>query len=93
MKYQELVEIVAVETGSSRRQVDYVIKSLVDIIRTSMVAEGDEISIPNLGKFKTKVSAARTSRNPRTGEAVQVPAKLSVKFNPSLAFKKSVNGQ
>lgn len=93
MKYQELVEKVAEEAGASKRQVDYVIKSLGDVIHINMVAEGDEISIPNLGKFKTKVSAARTSRNPRTGEAVQVPAKLSVKFSPSLAFKKSLNGQ
>lgn len=93
MKYQQLVEKVAEEAGVSKRQVDYVIKSLRDIIQANMKAEGDEISIPLLGKFKTKVSAARNSRNPRTGVSVQVPAKLSVKFSPSLALKQSVNGQ
>ena len=44
---------------------------------------GDEVRIHGFGTFKTAQRAARTGRNPRTGESVQVPARRVVRFSPS----------
>ena len=44
---------------------------------------GGEVPLPGLGKLKTKDRAARMGRNPRTGEAVTIPARRVVVFAPS----------
>lgn len=51
---------------------------------------GEEVSIAGLGIFKVKDRAARTARNPRTGEMVNVPATRVPKFSPAKALKDAV---
>jgi hypothetical protein len=43
--------------------------------------------IPKFGKFSTVLKPARKARNPRSGEEVDVPERLSVKFRPSSGFR------
>jgi len=45
--------------------------------------KGNEVRIHGFGAFKTAQRAARVGRNPRTGEAVKVPARRVVRFSPS----------
>jgi DNA-binding protein HU-beta len=56
----------------------------------SELKNGGEVSIAGLGIFKTKTRAARTARNPRTGETVQVPTMRVPKFQPAKALKEAV---
>lgn len=53
---------------------------------------GGDINIPGLGKIKVAVRPARTARNPRTGEKVNVPAKKVLKFSQSSTITKRLNG-
>lgn len=61
-------------------------KGVFDIISLALIA-GESISIPKFGKFEAFVKPARKARNPRTGESIDVPEKLSVKFKPSSTLR------
>lgn len=52
-----------------------------------------ELVLPGLGKLKTRLSAARMGRNPRTGEAAEIPARVTVKLRPSAALNAALNGE
>jgi DNA-binding protein HU-beta len=54
--------------------------------------KGDEVHIHGFGNFKTQQRAARMGRNPRTGEAVKVPARKVVRFSPSVTLSASLKG-
>lgn len=54
---------------------------------------GGEVSLPGLGKLKVKETNARTGRNPRTGEAIEIPAgRRKVVFSPGKDFKEALHG-
>ena len=55
-------------------------------------SEGNEVAIAGLGMFKVRDRAARTARNPRTGEMVKVPATRVPKFTAAKALKDAVKG-
>ena len=57
---------------------------------TNGLKKGDEVSIAGLGIYSVKTRAARTARNPRTGEAIQVAAMRVPKFRPAKALKDAV---
>lgn len=54
------------------------------------VRSGGEFSLPGLGKLIKKARAARTGRNPMTGESIQIPAKTVVKFRVAKSAKDTV---
>ncbi len=62
-----------------------------DTIAASLAA-GEEVSIHGFGSFKLADRAARMGRNPRTGEAVKVPARRVVRFAPSSSLSASLKG-
>lgn len=53
---------------------------------------GGEVSLPGLGKLKVKETNARTGSNPRTGEAIEIPAGRKVVFSPGKDFKEALHG-
>jgi nucleoid DNA-binding protein len=59
---------------------------------TGALQKGDEVHIHGFGNFKIQQRAARIGRNPRTGEAVQVPAHKVVRFSPSATLAASLKG-
>ena len=65
--------------------VEIVISSIVESLK-----KGEEVSIAGLGIFSTKTRAARQARNPRTGEAISVPAMRVPKFRAAKALKEAV---
>jgi len=64
---------------------DIVVNSIVETLK-----KGGEVSIAGLGIFSTKTRAARTARNPRTGESIQVPSMRVPKFRPAKGLKEAV---
>lgn len=60
---------------------------------TEAVANEGEVRLTGVGTFSVKDVDARTARNPKTGEAVEVPAKKKVLFKVSSSLKKFVNGE
>lgn len=87
---KELIAKVADETGYSRKDTELVLDSLAGTV-SEMLASGAEFVLPGVGKFSTSQRAARTGRNPATGESIQIPASTSVKFSATKALKDAVN--
>jgi DNA-binding protein HU-beta len=78
MDKKELIDTITANvsiTKTSKKQVDAVLTALADVVHGQ-----PEVFVRGLGKFKWVDRAARTARNPRTGEAVEVAAKRALTF-------------
>lgn len=71
-----------------KKDADDILWALQEIM-TDAVKHGDTVTLPNIGKLSCRVQAARTARNPRTGDPVKVPAKVAVKFTVAKHLKDS----
>ncbi len=78
-------ETIDVTKADAERAVETLISSIVDSLKS-----GNEVSIAGLGIFSAKMRNARTARNPRTGEAIEVPAMRVPKFRAAKALKDAV---
>lgn len=89
MNKQDIIEGVYGLLGGTKKQaedvVDKVISSIVDTMK-----KGEEVSIAGLGIFSVKRRAQRQARNPKTGEAITVPAMNVPKFRAAKALKDAV---
>ena len=90
MNKAQLVDAVAaasdISKASAARAVDALLQSISDGLK-----QGEVVSISGFGNFSVRERAARTGRNPRTGEAVQVPASKLPVFKAGKALKDAVN--
>lgn len=89
MTKAELIKALATKTGMSVAQTDNVLARLADITAESILESGEAL-IPGVGKLELSVRAARTGRNPKTGEEIQIAAKRGVKFKTAKALKDAV---
>ena len=89
MNKSDLVDAVNSKLGTTKAQAETVVETIIDSIVTSLKS-GTEVSIAGLGIFSAKERKARTARNPRTGEAIQVPAMRVPKFRAAKALKDAV---
>ncbi|MES2623467.1 MAG: HU family DNA-binding protein [Patescibacteria group bacterium] len=89
MNKATLVEKIHDLLGSTKVQAESVVDTIIDSIIVTL-KKGDEVSIAGLGIFSVKKRAARTARNPKTGEAVKVPATNVPKFRAAKALKDAV---
>jgi DNA-binding protein HU-beta len=90
MNKAELVKHLAESADVTKAQAESVLNELVATVKDT-VAAGNEITITDLGKFSATERAARTGRNPKTGEDIEIPAKRAPKFSPAKSFKDLVN--
>ncbi len=90
MTKAELVEIIAQETGVSKKDTGMIVNLILDNIGKALVA-GDKVEVRGFGSFKVKSRNARNARNPRTGQQVAVPAKRVPFFKASNELKARLN--
>ena len=89
MNKADLANAVHEKLGGTKVQAEEVVETIIDsIVKT--LKSGGEVSIAGLGIFSAKKRAARTARNPRTGETVNVPAMNVPKFRAAKALKDAV---
>lgn len=86
MNKTELIAQVAEKTGLSKKDTESVINAAVDTIATTM-AQGDKVQLSGFGIFEVKDRQARVGRNPKTKEAIEIPASRQPVFKPSKALK------
>lgn len=84
-----IVEAIQQVLGGTRVQAEQVMDTVIDSI-VNTLKKGEEVSISGLGIFVAKQRAARTARNPRTGESIQVKAMKVPKFRAAKALKDAV---
>jgi integration host factor subunit beta len=92
MNKAELVDAIADKSGIAKSTVDEVIKAMTETIEAE-VAKGDKISIPGFISFQKVKRAARTGRNPRTGEAVEVEEKWVPFFKTGKELREKLNAE
>ncbi len=90
MNKKELVNAVKDNMGTTRKEAELAVASVLDAVVDGMVADG-KVSLVGFGTFSVVDRAARTCRNPQTGAPIEVPAKKAPKFKPSAALKDVVN--
>lgn len=91
MNKKELINAVKDGMGSTRKEAELAVGAVLDAIVGGMVDDG-KVSLVGFGTFSVVDRAARTCRNPKTGEPIEVPAKKAPKFKPSASLKDVVNG-
>ena len=89
MNKQALVELVHSIVGGTKVQSEEVMESIIQAI-TQTLKKGEEVSIASLGIFSVKTRAARTARNPKTGEPVKVAEARVPRFRAAKALKDAV---
>ncbi|MFM0265624.1 HU family DNA-binding protein [Paraburkholderia sediminicola] len=85
-----LSSLIADKHGVTRAEADEIINTVFDGIRSALASQGS-ITFVGFGRFAVHDRAPRMGRNPGTGEAVPIPARRVVKFNPSDALTTAVN--
>ena len=92
MNTAELVDhIVGKDEKLTKAQAKSLVEGVFAAIRDAAV-KGEEVSVPGFGKFKVQHKAARTGRNPRTGESVKIAASKKLAFQPAKALKDALAG-
>lgn len=91
MNRTELVSAIATQTGSTAAAVDQILAGLSSVV-TEQLVKGEKVTIPGFVTFETADRAARTGRNPQTGESLQIAAKRAVKVSAGQALKRAVAG-
>jgi len=89
MNKADIINKVHEVIGGTRANAERAVETVIDNI-TESLKNGNEVSVAGLGIFSAKMRNARTGRNPRTGETIQVPAMRVPKFRASKALKDAV---
>ncbi len=90
MNKSELIESIASKSGSSRADATRLLDATLETITEALVA-GDSVALLGFGTFKLSERAARTGKNPATGEALEIAAATVPKFSAGKALKDAVN--
>ena len=89
MNKQELISKIAEKASISKKDAAAALTALTATI-TEELKSGEKVAIPSLGTFEVRERAARTGKNPRTGEAVEIAAKKLPVFKAAKALKDAV---
>ena len=90
MNKTELVAAIAEKTGLTKKDAEGAVKAFTDTVAEQLKA-GDKIQLVGFGTFEVAERAARTGKNPQTGEAINIPASKAPKFKAGKALKDVVN--
>lgn len=90
MNRVELIELIATRHELSKAEAGRVLATLLDAVVTT-VKKGGSVSLPGFGTFKQASRAARTGRNPATGDTIKIAAAKLPKFTAGSAFKAAVD--
>jgi DNA-binding protein HU-beta len=86
----ELVDVVAREAGTTKKDAETIINTMMETI-VKRVAAGERVTLVGFGTFEARQRRARTGRNPKTNEPLQIPAKRVAGFRVGKEFGEAVN--
>lgn len=90
MNKSEFVNAVADAAELSKADAASAVDAVIEVIKATL-KNGDNLSLVGFGTFEVRERAARTGRNPRTGEAIQIKASKIPSFKAGKALKDAVN--
>ena len=89
MTKTELIAITAEKAGMTKKDAEKAVSVALDAIAAELAA-GNRVQLAGFGIVETKTRAARTGRNPKTKETIEIPASTSVTFKASKTLKDAV---
>lgn len=90
MNKSELIDAIAASADISKAAAGRALDAMIDSVTTAL-QDGDQVVLVGFGTFSVKERAARTGRNPQTGEPIQIPAAKIPSFKAGKALKDAVN--
>lgn len=90
MNKTELINAIAEQTGLSKKDTESTINSFVNVVSDEL-AKKEKVQLVGFGTFETRERAARTGRNPQTGEELKIAAATTPAFKAGKALKDKVN--
>ncbi|BAS59861.1 histone-like protein DNA-binding protein [Leptolyngbya boryana NIES-2135] len=89
MNRAELIDAISAKVDGTKKDIDAIVGAAIDTI-AGAVADGDKVTIVGFGTFEARDRQAREGRNPKTGEALKIPATRVPAFSAGKAFKERV---
>ena len=86
----EIIDTMAEKAGVSKRDAETAYHAFLGAV-TSSLRGGERVVVSGLGSFSVSDRAARAGRNPKTGEAISIPASRAVKFKMGKELKELLN--
>ena len=86
----DLVESVRSSADLTRGEAESAVDAMISSVMSAL-SSGERVSVAGFGTFNPTSRAARTGRNPQTGEPVRIAASKGVRFAPASAFKQALN--
>lgn len=93
MTKAELIDAVASAAGVTKADAERTVQAFFDVVVTTTKMGGNKVAWPGFGSFSTSSRPARTGRNPRTGDPVQIAASKVMKFSASSTLKTALNSK
>lgn len=89
MNKSELIAAVAQRAGVTKKDAERVVNATFETI-AAQLATGEKVQLAGFGGFEVKAREARVGRNPRTKEAMEIPASRAPVFKPSKNLKEAI---
>ena len=89
MNKTELIAEIAGKSGLSKKDAEKALGAVVDSITEALI-KGDKVMLVGFGSFEVKCREARMGRNPKTKEAIEIPASKAPVFKAGKALKDAV---
>lgn len=89
MTKANIIDAVATKTGLKKKDSEAAVNAAIEAVVDALKA-GDKVQVFGFGTFDVKTRAARTGRNPRTGETLEIAASKNVGFSAAKALKDAV---
>lgn len=90
MTKKEFIDIIAQSSSLSKKDAETALNATLDSL-VELLAKGDSITFPGFATLSVKERAARSGRNPATGETIQIAASKVVNFKAGSKLKEAVN--
>lgn len=90
MNKTQLIEVIADKSGLKKKEAEAALNAMTEAIAEALKA-GDKVQLVGFGTYEVKERAARTGRNPKTGETIEIAASKHPAFTAGKALKDAVN--
>jgi len=90
MNKSQLIEVVSKDTGLKKKEAEAAVNAFINAVESALI-EGEKVQLVGFGSFEVKERAARTGRNPSTGDVIQIAASRYPSFAPGKALKEKLN--
>ena len=90
MNKGELIKAMSEKANLPKKSTESTLNAFIEVVSEEL-KKGEKIQLVGFGNFEAKKRAARTGRDPQTGNSVKIPARISPVFKAGKALKELVN--